>query len=458
MRLWDSSKVTVDEAVLEFTVGNDPTLDLQLLPFDCLASAAHAMALWEIGILAEPDMDALRAALREAYELSSQGQLPIHQDQEDSHTALEAFLVERTGGPGRKIHTGRSRNDQVIQALRLLLRERLLEVAEVGLEMAEAAINLHDRYHNALMPGYTHTRQAMPSTVGQLFGAFAEGCLRDIELLIVPLQSCQRSALGSASGYGVPLPLARETVRRLLGLDALDENTIHAQNMRGRLEAEVIFALHQASLSHSRLAADLIHFSSEAYGFFRLPVAMTTGSSIMPQKRNPDVLELIRAVPSSMSARYIEVTGLLHGLQSGYHRDLQRTKSPVLEAVAESRRVQTLMAATLKEVEVDEVRCRAALEDSTFATDRVYRRVRHGVAFRDAYREEKDSASDGEQLDDAEVLGARTHPGAPGTNQSKSLERLASGVRAKLQPFRDGALMATYLLREPASPERARGQ
>ena len=444
MQLWHSDGITVDQAVLEFTVGTDPVLDLELLPYDCIASAAHAMMLGEMGLLEAEALERVLAALREAYAESRAGRLVIRPEQEDAHTALEAFLVERTGEAGLRIHTGRSRNDQVIQALRLLLRERLVGIAERGTELVEQLIVAHQRDHQTLMPGYTHTRQAMPSTVGQLFGAVAEGAIRDLEALALPLAEANRAALGSASGYGVPLPLLRNRIPELLGLDGLDVNTLFVQNTRGRLESTALFALHQMSITQSRLCADLVLFSSEAFRFFRLPNALTTGSSIMPQKRNPDVLELIRALPAAMLGRYVEVTGTLHGLGSGYHRDLQRTKGPLLAALGDMARVLVLLATAVRELEVDEAACEGALDPAIFATDHVYQRVAGGTPFRSAYQEVKGRPP--ARIEKREVLASRRHVGAPGTDQSTSLGELLGSVVTGLGRFREGATVARKLL------------
>ncbi|MEZ4273575.1 MAG: argininosuccinate lyase [Myxococcota bacterium] len=444
MTLWGTAELSLDTAIVEFTVGDDPRLDLELLPYDCLASAAHARMLCSIGVLSEEELTQLIGGLRNAYKLACQQSLPIHLDDEDGHTALEKFLTKATGDAGKAIHTGRSRNDQVIMAMRLLLRHRLVILGEdIGL-LTEQLITLVDHHRQVLMPGYTHTRQAMPSTVGQLFMSVAEGLLRDLETLRLPLQHANRCALGSASGYGVPLPLDRQQVADQLGLDAVDVNTLHVQNSRGRLEATTLFALHQMSQTLGRLATDLINFSSEAYGFFRLPEELTTGSSIMPNKRNPDVLELVRAQPSAQLGRYTTVSTLLQGLGGGYHRDLQRTKEPVLSGLREAKHVVAIMRHTVDRIEVDRTRCEAALEPGIFATDRAYDLVRTGMPFRDAYQQIKGEGSG--TYPHAMVLHNRTHLGAPGTPQAQSLRVELKRCRDALLPFAQGHAQAELVL------------
>ena len=444
MRLWETAATPVDATILAFTTGDDPRLDLELVPFDCLASAAHAEMLASIGLLSAADLAALKAALREAYARASEGRFEIRPDQEDGHTALEELLTARCGEAGRRIHAGRSRNDQVIAAVRLLVRERLLGVADAALELADAlALRAHELQH-VPMPGFTHTRRAMPSTAGHLLGAAAEGLLRDLEALEPALRMASRGALGSAAGYGVPLALDRELSARLLGLDDVDANTVYVQNTRGGLEALALSGLHQVALTLGRLASDLVHLSSEAYGFFRLPIELTTGSSIMPQKRNPDAFELLRALPAALLARYVEVTTTLQGLTTGYHRDLQRTKGPLLTGLGQVRGGLDVLRVAATRLEVDAEACRAACTPEILATDAALARVVAGMPFRDAYRAAKNDARPTVELDAA--LAARTHVGAPGTDPLPGLLRLSAEQRSRLQPFATGARTARALL------------
>lgn len=445
MRLWDTKDVSLDQSVLAFTAGDDPLLDRELLPFDCLASAAHARMLGEIGILRPDEVEVLLKALAEARREALAGRFEITLEQEDGHTALEIFLVVRAGEVGRKIHTGRSRNDQVIAALRLLVRERLLLLGAQVEEITDLLLDRAEEERATPLPGYTHTRQAMPSTAGHLLASVAEGLAADLELFSGPLALAHRSALGSASGYGVPLPLRRERTAELLGLERLDINTLYVQNTRGRLESSVLGALHQASLTLGRFASDLIWFSSEAFGFVSLPDELTTGSSIMPQKRNPDLLELARAVPASMLARYTEVTATLHGLPGGYHRDLQRTKAPLLTGLRDARALFGVMQTAVRGLRIDRVACARALRDEIFATGRVYALVRAGKAFRDAYREVKEAGSYRPSADE-ELSAADAHLGAPGTEQEAMIRERLRDVVGRFQPFVEGAATARALL------------
>lgn len=448
-RLWDSGAgLPLDEAVLELTVSDDPELDRELLPYDCLASAAHARMLERIGLLDAQDLGRLIASLGDAYALARDRRFPITREQEDGHTALEAFLVEKTGEAGRRIHTGRSRNDQVIAALRLLVRERLGVVAASSLTVAESLIHRGSQHRATLMPGYTHTRQAMPSTVSHLLWATAEGLLRDQDCLLPALAWADRGALGSASGYGVPLPLDRVGCALDLGLSDLDHNALFVQNTRGKLEALVLFGLHQLALTLARLASDLIWFSSEAFGFFRLPTGLTTGSSIMPQKRNPDGLELVRALPAGLLARYIEATAVLQGLGSGYHRDLQTTKGPLLWGLHRMAAALTVMDRVVTGLVVDQGACQRALDPAILATDQALALVRDGKPFREAYRTVKQGHAPAVPLE--AVLGLREHAGAPGQDEAPRLLALLHAARERLSTRPSMAAMEK-LLTHPGS-------
>lgn len=428
-RLWDKGE-PLDERIRRFTVGRDPELDLRLVAHDGLASAAHATMLAKIGVLGDDELEDLHRELAEAVADARSGKFTITAEQEDGHTALENRLTERLGDAGRRIHTGRSRNDQVIAAVRLWGREKLLEIVELVLNDAERLLDLAEEHGEVPIPGYTHTRQGMTSTLGFLFAAHAEGLLDGVPWLRTAWDHVNRSPLGSASGYGVALPLDRELVADLLGFDAIQVNTLAVQNDRGKTEWLVVGAALAPVLDLARLAADLIWFSSEELGFVELGASVTTGSSIMPQKRNPDVLELIRAAAARLRSRHDEIANVLGGLSSGYHRDLQATKEPFLEAMVGAADVAAAMRPVLETLTVNPDRCRAAIRRATAATDEVYRRVASGIPFRTAYQ---DVGKDPEGLvsgDPAETWRLRVHPGAPGSLElRRERERLQEARR-----------------------------
>jgi len=417
-RLWvkgDPEKAAPPDPVIErFTVGDDPRLDRELVPYDCLASAAHAIMLHEIGIL---DGDELAGLCRELAAVAAEakaGSFEILRADEDGHTALENRLTERLGDAGRKIHTGRSRNDQVIAALRLWGRDAVLALTEAVLDVVDRLLELAGENRQVSVPGYTHTRQAMPSTLGHLFAAHAEGLLDQVPWLRLAFDHLDRSPLGSASGYGVPLPLDRERVRELLGFARLQVNTLAVQNDRGRSEHLVLTVAAATVTDLARLAHDLILFSSDELGYVTLSAEVTTGSSIMPQKRNPDVLELVRASAARLRSRAAEVASVYGPLPSGYHRDLQLTKQPFLTGMAQALDAVRAFRVALDGLTVHPERCRAAIQAATAATDEVYRRIGEGVPFRTAYREVGQDPAGAVRGEPAETWRERTHAGAPG--------------------------------------------
>jgi argininosuccinate lyase len=417
-RLWDkggSGEVAPPDPVIErFTVGDDPELDRDLVPYDCLASAAHAVMLHEIGVLDGDELAGLRRELAAVAAEARAGSFVISRADEDGHTAIENRLTERLGDAGRKIHTGRSRNDQVIAALRLWGRDAVLALSVAVLDVVERLLELAGEHREVSVPGYTHTRQAMPSTLGHLFAAHAEGLLDQLPWLRLAFDHLDRSPLGSASGYGVPLPLDRERVRELLGFARLQVNTLAVQNDRGRSEHLVLTVAAATVTDLARLAHDLILFSRDELGYVTLSAEVTTGSSIMPQKRNPDVLELVRATAARLRSRAAEVAAVYGPLPSGYHRDLQLTKQPFLTGMAQALDAVRAFHVALDGLTVHPERCRAAIQAATAATDEVYRRLGDGVPFRTAYREVGQDPAGAVRGEPAETWRGRTHAGAPG--------------------------------------------
>ena len=431
-RLWERGEA-LDPRIERFTAGDDPELDRRLVAHDAVASLAHATMLHEIGVLDASELAGLRRELAAIAAEARAGRFEISRADEDGHTAIENRLTLALGEAGRKIHTGRSRNDQVIAALRLWGREALLDAAEALLDLVERLLALAREHRETSIPGYTHTRQAMPSTLGHLFAAHAEGLLDAVPWLRAAFDHLDRSPLGSASGYGVPLPLDRARVAELLRFASVQENTLAVQNDRGRTEHLVLSALAVPVSDAGRLAADLVAFSSDEHRFLKLAPEVTTGSSIMPQKRNPDVLELVRAAAARLRARAAEVAAVYAPLPSGYHRDLQLTKGPFVEGVELARDVFLAARAALDGLTVDPERCRIAVLPTTAATDEVYRRVAAGTPFRDAYRavaSDPAAAVGGGGDDAAETWRRRTHIGAPGAPASgKDDDRLEEARR-----------------------------
>ncbi|MDZ4675524.1 MAG: argininosuccinate lyase [Gemmatimonadota bacterium] len=384
--LWSPS-AKVDEAMLRYTVGNDREVDRELLPWDVLGSLGHIDGLQRSRLLSDGEHRRLRSGLRAAWKAVHDGSLVIGQEHEDAHSAVEVWLTNRVGTVGQKLHTGRSRNDQVTVDLRLWLKERVLALHGAAAECAEALVALASAHQRTLMPGYTHTRRAMPSSIGLWAAAYAEGLLDSLESLPGLWARIDRSPLGSAAGYGVPLPLNREATAKALGFAGLDHNVGTVQNGRGKLEAATLFWCTELAHELSRLSADVILFSAAEYGYLILPPELATGSSIMPQKRNPDLFELTRARAAGVEGDLATVMALKAKLSGGYHRDFQLLKEPLFRGVASTRAMLGMVALAVPRLGVDAERCRAALSGDALVTDEALRRTEMGQPFRAAYRD-----------------------------------------------------------------------
>ncbi len=375
-----------DPWLVTFLAGDDHHLDQRLVPHDCRASAAHARMLHAIDVLDDDELTRLEDALDEIAKLAGRGEFPISPQDEDGHTAIENFLTERCGGAGRKIHTARSRNDQVLTALRLWEKEqlgRLIAGVDSYIDALEAVC---DRQGDVGLPGYTHMQAAMPTTVSMWLGSFADAARDDREVAQLALRLVDRCPLGTAAGFGVPvLEIDRERVASELGFAEVLQNPTHAQLGRGRLEAFVLSACGQVMHGLNRLASDLMLFTTREFALAELPAALCTGSSIMPQKRNADVLELIRATYHVVRGEEAKLQGLTAGLISGYHRDLQLTKGPLFAGVDATLDALRAMGLVLDGVRMNEAACAAALTEELYATEHALELVASGVPFRDAY-------------------------------------------------------------------------
>jgi argininosuccinate lyase len=386
MRLWKKNG-ELDPRVERFTIGNDGALDRRLVAYDCRASRAHAEMLTAIGVLDPGELEALRGGLLEIERLDAEGRFPLDEQDEDCHSAIEGYLTEKIGDAGKRIHTARSRNDQVLTALRLYEKDALAavgrDVAGLGASIAAAVA----RFGAIEMPGYTHTRKAMPTTVATWLGCFAAALEDDAREIEHVLARIDRSPLGTAAGFGVPLlPVDREMTARALGFAGIIENPIFAQHGRGKLEAAVLSSCTQILYDLNRLASDLLMFSIPELGYVVIPERLCTGSSIMPQKRNPDVLELVRAKYHVVLAEELKIKSVASNLPSGYNRDLQLTKEPLFLGIDTTSACLAAMRIVLEEMEIDAEACRAGLTEELFATVRAYELVAQGVPFREAYR------------------------------------------------------------------------
>src|SRR6185503_11235375 len=361
--------------------------DARLLVWDVLGSLGHAEGLRASKLISEAEYGRMRRGLREVLESVSHGRLKLDQRHEDVHTAVEYWLTHRAPGTGERLHTGRSRNDQVACDLRLYLKDELLGRHGSALALAGALLAFVQRHRGVLWPGYTHGRRAMPSSVGLWAGALAEGVLDTVESLPALWTRVDRSPLGSAAGYGAPLPLQRAVVARALGFSGLDLNVATVQGGRGKLEAAVLFWCTQLGHDVARLSQDVIVFSGEEFGYLTLPASLATGSSIMPHKRNPDLFELTRGRASAVEGDLLAVLQIKAKLSGGYHRDFQLLKEPLMRGLDRTGAMLEVVTHALPKLGVDPKRCHAALEGGALATDEVMRRVEAGRPFRNAYRE-----------------------------------------------------------------------
>lgn len=385
-KLWEKN-VRVDHEVDVFTVGKDREMDLYLAKYDVLGSMAHITMLESIGLLTKEELAVLLAELRAIYQVAERGGFVIEDGIEDVHSEVELMLTRRLGDIGKKIHSGRSRNDQVLVDLKLFTRAQIREIVGLVSDLFAVLIEQSDRYKDVLMPGYTHLQIAMPSSFGLWFGAYAESLADDLQLMQAAYKICNRNPLGSAAGYGSSFPLNRQMTTDLLGFDSMDYNVVYAQMGRGKMERTVAFALAGIAATLSKLAFDACMFNSQNFGFIKLPDQFTTGSSIMPHKKNPDVFELTRAKCNKIQGLPQQITLISNNLPSGYFRDLQIIKEVFLPSFDELKDCLRMVTHMMREVKVNE----HILDDDKYAllfsVEEVNRRVREGMPFRDAYKQ-----------------------------------------------------------------------
>jgi argininosuccinate lyase len=413
--LWSSTPP--DPRVFEYTVGDDRDWDARLLRWDVLGSLGHIEGLKAARLITGAEYAELRRGLREVLGSVLHGRLKLDRRHEDVHTAVEYWLTHRAPGTGERLHTGRSRNDQVACDLRLYLKDELLGLHAAALALAGALLAFAQRHRGVLWPGYTHGRRAMPSSVGLWAGALAEGVLDTVESLPAVWARVDRSPLGSAAGYGVPLPLQRRLVARALGFADLDLNVASVQGGRGKLEAAVLFWCTQLGHDVARLAQDVILFSGEEFGYLILPPELATGSSIMPHKRNPDLFELTRGRAAAVEGDLLSVLQIKAKLSGGYHRDFQLLKEPLMRGLDRTRGMLEAMTHALPRLEVDRERSEAALTGGALATDEVMRRVEEGRPFRSAYHEVSAALKEGKRFEPpttGQILSRRKSTGGLG--------------------------------------------
>ena len=384
-KLWDKG-FEINAEIEKYTVGRDRELDLYLAQDDVLGSMAHITMLESIGLLEKEELTTLLAQLKEIYLQALQGDFEIEDGIEDVHSQVELMLTRSLGEMGKKIHSGRSRNDQVLVDLRLFTRRQLRLIVEDVCSLFKELQTQSERYKNVLMPGYTHLQVAMPSSFGLWFGAYAESLVDDMMMLQAAYRQTNRNPLGSAAGYGSSFPLDRSMTTRLLGFDSMDYNVVYAQMGRGKTERNVAFAMASVASTISKMAFDACLFNSQNFSFVRLPKECTTGSSIMPHKKNPDVFELTRAKCNKLQALPQQIMMIMNNLPSGYFRDLQIIKEVFLPAFQELRDCLQMSAYIIRKMEVNEEILSDPRYDLMFSVEEVNRLATEGMPFRDAYK------------------------------------------------------------------------
>lgn len=424
-KLWEKN-VQVDKEVETFTVGKDREMDLYLAKYDVLGSMAHITMLESIGLLAKEELTVLLAELKNIYAVTDRGEFVIEEGVEDVHSQVELMLTRRLGDIGKKIHSGRSRNDQVLLDLKLYTRAQIRELVELTNGLFEVLISQSNRYKEVLMPGYTHLQIAMPSSFGLWFGAYAESLADDLQMMQAAYKVCNRNPLGSAAGYGSSFPLNRQMTTDLLGFDSMDYNVVYAQMGRGKMERTVAFAMAGIAATLSKLAFDACMFNSQNFGFIKLPDQFTTGSSIMPHKKNPDVFELTRAKCNKIQGLPQQITLICNNLPSGYFRDLQIIKEVFLPAFDELKDCIRMVTHMMREVKVND----HILEDDKYAllfsVEEVNRLVLEGVPFRDAYKQVGLNIEAGKFTPNKAV--SHTHEGSIGNLCNDSISALMQNI------------------------------
>jgi argininosuccinate lyase len=387
MKLWQKKNTSVSELIEKFTVGRDKEFDMLLAKYDVQGSIAHVTMLGEVGLMLKEEADKAVEALKQIAEEIDNGQFAIDNDVEDVHSQIEFLLTQRIGETGKKIHSGRSRNDQVAVDIKLYLRAEILNLKDEAKQLFDLLISQSEKFKDKLLPGYTHLQIAMPSSFGLWFGAYAESFVDDLEMLAASYIVTNKNPMGSGAGYGSSFPLNRTLTTRLLNFSTLNYNSVYAQMSRGKTERIVAMALSCIAATLSKLSMDCCLYLNQNFGFISFPNELTTGSSIMPHKKNPDVFELIRAKCNRIQAIPNEMTLLLNNLPSGYHRDLQLTKEILFPAIEELKSCLQLVGLVLSNIEIKDHILADEKYKYLFSVEAVNELVNKGISFRDAYQQ-----------------------------------------------------------------------
>lgn len=423
-KLWElEQQGQVSEWVEKFTVGSDYLLDMKLIPYDVKASRAHAIGLHQIGVLSDNELDAIDHCLSNLMEDFEAGEFAIIAQQEDCHTAIEEYLTTHIGTTGKKIHTGRSRNDQVLTAMRLYEIDQIDAVLKQSLKTADEFISFAKKHEFVAMPGYTHSQPAMLSSVGMWAGSYAEMLNSSVNLLLSIQEMINQCPLGTAAGFGVNLPLNRKEVSDNLGFNAPITIAMTAQSTRGKWESTIVHGLCSITETLAQFANDLIHFSSIDYQFFTVNDELTTGSSIMPQKKNLDIAEIVRAKHAGITSNQMMLSQLTTNLKSGYHRDLQLTKEATMQAFETCLDMLRAVSYLISGIVVNENKLIEKIYPEMFAADKANEMALSGIPFRDAYQKVKSNLEAMTHEDIHEKLKSSNHLGATGNLGLEIIER-----------------------------------
>lgn len=422
MKLWSKSNTTTTERIETFTVGRDREFDLLMAAYDVEGSIAHVTMLGEQGLMSVQDAETAVAALKLIGESIASSEFSIDPQVEDIHSQIEFMLTERIGDIGKMIHTGRSRNDQVALDIKLFVRAQILEIKSELNNLFQLLIAQSNKHKDVLIPGYTHLQIAMPSSIGLWLGAYAESLVDDMEFLAAAYQVANKNPLGSGAGYGSSFPLNRSRTTALMGFNTLNYNAVYAQMSRGKTEKLTAMALSTVAATLSKLAMDCCLYMNQNFGFIHFPDELTTGSSIMPHKKNPDVFELIRAKCNRIQSLPNELTLLTNNLPSGYHRDMQLTKEILFPAIAELRSCIDMMQLMLSELKVKEGVLQDPKYSYLFSVEKVNELVNQGVPFRDAYKQVGSMIEKGEFSFDLSKGLHHTHEGSIGNLCNAEIE------------------------------------
>ncbi len=451
-KLWDKG-YSLDREIERFTVGRDYLLDLNLIEADCIGSIAHGAMLSHIGLLQQSEFNQLKQGLKEIIASSRKGEFSIPKELEDGHTAIEQYLTEQLGEVGKKIHTGRSRNDQVLTSTRLWMRSGLVAFLKQGVRLVESLSHFAEAHTRTPMPGRTHLQIAMPSSFGLWAAAWAEDLMDTLCYGSQLLEIINASPLGSAASYGSPLPVDREYTAKAMGFNRVQNNVLYVNNSRGKFEAMVMDLLDYGMTTLSKMSQDLMLFSLPEFGYITLPAELCSGSSIMPQKKNPDGLELIRGKAAAIAGQVSMIKNVIRALPSGYNRDYQETKEPLIRALPTAIDGLRIMEITIDRMEVHKERLLESCSPELFATDQVFELVSQGASFRDAYKEIGTHPERFTTMDPLLVIENRTSIGEAGNLRLNLLFEGCENLSNKLTATENAYLYAMeQLAGEPVEP------